>query len=62
MFVMLLKQAGISFIEDIINYEWGDRAFRIKDPIGNYFIFIQSGRLPIYIKCYKGIIYLVLIF
>lgn len=35
MFVMMLKQAGISFIEDIIDHEWGDRAFRIKDPIGN---------------------------
>lgn len=50
MFVMLLKQAGISFIEDITDHEWGDRAFRIKDLIGNYFIFIQSGILPIYIK------------
>ena len=35
MFVMMLKQAGISFIEDIMDHEWGDRAFRIKDPIGN---------------------------
>lgn len=45
MFVMMLKQAGISFIEDIIDHEWGDRAFRIKDPIGNYFIFISEREI-----------------
>ena len=43
MFVMMLKQAGISFIEDIIDHEWGDRAFRIKDPIGNL-LYIYSER------------------
>ncbi len=43
MFVMLLKQTGISFIEDIIDHEWGDRAFRIKDPIGNL-LYIYSER------------------
>ena len=43
LFVMMLKQAGISFIEDIIDHEWGDRAFRIKDPIGNL-LYIYSER------------------
>lgn len=38
-----LKQTGISFVEEITDHEWGDRAFSMKDPIGNL-VYIYSER------------------
>lgn len=38
-----IKQSGISFIEELTNHEWGDKAFSIKDPIGNL-LYIYSER------------------
>lgn len=38
-----IKQTGISFIEDITDHEWGDRAFSVEDPIGNL-LYIYSDR------------------
>lgn len=38
-----IKQTGISFVEDITDHEWGDRAFSVKDPIGNL-LYIYSER------------------
>ncbi|WP_195375298.1 MULTISPECIES: VOC family protein [Parabacteroides] len=38
-----IKRAGIPFVEEITDHEWGDRAFSIKDPIGNL-LYIYSDR------------------
>jgi len=38
-----LNPAGISFVERIADHEWGDRAFSLKDPIGNL-LYIYSER------------------
>lgn len=38
-----LKQKGISFSEEITDHEWGDRAFSVKDPIGNI-VYVYSER------------------
>lgn len=38
-----LKQDGLSFVEEIADHEWGDRAFSLYDPIGNL-IYIYSAR------------------
>ncbi|MDR2920928.1 MAG: VOC family protein [Tannerella sp.] len=38
-----LKQTDISFFEDITDHEWGDRAFSVKDPIGNL-VYVYSER------------------
>lgn len=38
-----LKQTEIAFTEDITDHEWGDRAFSVKDPIGNV-LYIYSER------------------
>lgn len=48
-----LRQEGIPFTEDITDHEWGDRAFSVKDPIGNI-LYIYSDR-PIHEK-YKDAI------
>lgn len=38
-----LKQAGLTFFEEITDHEWGDRAFSVLDPIGNI-VYIYSVR------------------
>ncbi len=38
-----LKQTDITFFEDITDHEWGDRAFSVKDPIGNL-VYVYSER------------------
>lgn len=38
-----IKQLGLPFVEKITDHEWGDRAFSVKDPIGNL-IYIYSER------------------
>lgn len=38
-----MQQSVVSFCEDITDHEWGDRAFSIKDPIGNI-LYIYSDR------------------
>lgn len=38
-----LKQARVSFAEEITDHEWGDRAFSLYDPIGNL-LYIYSER------------------
>lgn len=39
----LLKEAGVSFVEEITDHQWGDRAFSLYDPIGNL-LYIYSER------------------
>lgn len=38
-----IKQTGLPIHEDIADHEWGDRAFSVKDPIGNT-VYIYSPR------------------
>lgn len=38
-----LKEDGLSFVEEISDHEWGDRAFSLHDPIGNL-VYIYSTR------------------
>lgn len=38
-----LKPMGVSFVEEITDHEWGDRAFSIYDPIGNL-VYVYSER------------------
>lgn len=38
-----LKLTDISFFEEITDHEWGDRAFSVKDPIGNL-VYVYSER------------------
>lgn len=38
-----LEKEGVSFVEKITDHEWGDRAFSLKDPIGNI-VYIYSER------------------
>lgn len=38
-----MQQEGIAFIEEIADHEWGDRAFSVKDPLGNT-LYIYSPR------------------
>ncbi|MCI1683893.1 MAG: VOC family protein [Bacteroides sp.] len=39
----LIKPARLPLIEEITDHEWGDRAFRLYDPIGNV-LYIYSVR------------------
>ena len=38
-----IKPSGVQFIEEISDHEWGDRAFRLYDPIGNV-LYVYSER------------------
>jgi uncharacterized glyoxalase superfamily protein PhnB len=38
-----LQGKGLSFIAEIADYEWGDRAFTLHDPIGNV-VYVYSSR------------------
>ena len=38
-----IKPSGVQFIEEIVDHEWGDRAFRLYDPIGNV-LYVYSER------------------
>ncbi len=38
-----IKPSGVQFIEEIADHEWGDRAFRLYDPIGNV-LYVYSER------------------
>jgi uncharacterized glyoxalase superfamily protein PhnB len=38
-----IKNKGAAFFEDITDHEWGDRAFSLKDPIGNI-VYVFSER------------------
>ncbi|MDR2038447.1 MAG: VOC family protein [Bacteroidales bacterium] len=38
-----LNRTDIVFFEEITDHEWGDRAFSVKDPIGNL-VYIYSER------------------
>jgi predicted enzyme related to lactoylglutathione lyase len=38
-----IQPAGLTFMEDITDHEWGDRAFSVKDPLGNI-LYIYSPR------------------
>jgi uncharacterized glyoxalase superfamily protein PhnB len=38
-----IQPTGISFIEEISDHQWGDRAFSVQDPLGNI-IYIYSPR------------------
>lgn len=38
-----LQQTDITFFEDVTDHEWGDRAFSVKDPIGNL-VYVFSER------------------
>ena len=38
-----IKPSGVQFIEEIADHEWGDRAIRLYDPIGNV-LYVYSER------------------
>lgn len=38
-----IQSAGIAFTEEITDHQWGDRAFSVKDPLGNI-LYIYSPR------------------
>ena len=38
-----IKPSGVQFIEEIADHEWGDRAFRLYDPIENV-LYVYSER------------------
>lgn len=38
-----LKKSTLSFVEQITDHEWGDRAFSLLDPIGNI-VYVYSVR------------------
>jgi uncharacterized glyoxalase superfamily protein PhnB len=48
-----LKQTELSFVEEISDHEWSDRAFSLYDPIGNL-VYVYSER-PLHEK-YKNAI------